>query len=127
MHILPGRPIRDVQKEFNQEFPYLKLEFYQNKVYQRNNSWPKKIVPSNCRIGDAQEIQKDGYIKITPEMKVSELEKILNDQFSLSAHVFRCSGKFWLQTSMTDNWTLAQQNLHGQEISGHGDNRVASG
>jgi hypothetical protein len=31
--------------------------------------------------------------------------------------VFRKSGNLWLETTMTDDWTLQQQNDHGYEIS----------
>ena len=44
-------------------------------------------------------------------------EKIFKDQFSLAVQVFRRSGNLWLETTMTDNWTLRQQNEHGREIS----------
>ena len=50
-------------------------------------------------------------------MKVNELEKIFKDRFNLAVQVFRKSGNLWLETTMTDNWTLQQQNNHGGEIS----------
>ena len=60
---------------------------------------------------------KDGDIQINEEMKVIELEKLFKDKFKLAVQVFRKSGNLWLETTMTDNWTLAQQNNHGREIS----------
>ena len=50
-------------------------------------------------------------------MKVNKLENIFKDQFNLAVQVFRKSGNLWLETTMTDNWTLQQQNNHGREIS----------
>lgn len=50
-------------------------------------------------------------------MKVSELEKLFKDKFKLAVQVFRKSGNLWLETTMTDNWSLLQQNNHGREIS----------
>ena len=50
-------------------------------------------------------------------MKVEELERILKKDFGLRAQVFRKSGNLWLETTMTDGWTLAQQNYHGKELS----------
>jgi len=50
-------------------------------------------------------------------MKVIDLEKMFKNRFNLSAQVFRKSGNLWLETTMTDNWTLLQQNNHGREIS----------
>jgi hypothetical protein len=31
--------------------------------------------------------------------------------------VSRKSGTLWLETTMTDSWTLGQQNEHGRELS----------
>ena len=56
-------------------------------------------------------------IEVVEEMKVKDLERIFKDQFSLAMQVFRKSGNLWLETTMTDNWTLQQQNDHGREIS----------
>ena len=57
----------------------------------------------------------------------NELEKIFKDQFGLAVQVFRKSGNLWLETTMTDNWTLQQQNNHGKEISaGNNKNNVTT-
>jgi hypothetical protein len=46
-------------------------------------------------------------------MTVAELERLFVENFGLNAQVFRRSGTLWLQTSATDNWTLAEQNRKG--------------
>ena len=68
-------------------------------------------------ISDARRIQYDGILEIDDSMKVSDLENTLKDQYGLLAQVFRKSGNVWLETTMSDNWTLKQQNDHGHEIS----------
>jgi len=50
-------------------------------------------------------------------MKVSELEKIFLEDYGLNVQVFRNSGRVWLETTMTDDWTLAEQNRQGEELS----------
>jgi hypothetical protein len=50
-------------------------------------------------------------------MTVSELEKLCDEQFGISIQVYRRSGTLWLETSMTDSWTIQQQNDRGSEIS----------
>lgn len=117
LRITPNRLISDLQKDFNNAFPYLKIEFFQN----RNKPLPaftfQQILPRNKRIVDGQAAVTDGDIEISPATKVKDLEKIFKDQFSLAAQVFRRSGNLWLETTMTDDWTLGQQNEHGREIS----------
>jgi len=45
------------------------------------------------------------------------LEKSFYDRFDMLVQVSRKSGSIWLETTMTDNWTLKQQNDHGRELS----------
>lgn len=117
LHIAPNLLISDIQKEFNEAYPFLKIEFFRTKSFSRSDFMAHQIIPSQRKIGDGQLAITDGDIEIAGEMKVKELEKIFKDQFSLAAQVFRKSGNLWLETTMTDNWTLQQQNDHGREIS----------
>ena len=73
------------------------------KFRQQEKSLPKKF--------------QKGSIRISEEMLVSALEKSFEVQFGLSAQVFRKSGKTWLETSKTDDWTLKHQNEAGKELS----------
>lgn len=117
LQISPNRLVSDVQKEFNSAFPFLKIEFFRNKAYQQSEIPVYQMVPPNQKIGSIQKVITDGDLDINGSMKVKDVEKLFNLQFSLLAQVFRRSGNLWLQTTMTDNWTLAQQNEHGREIS----------
>lgn len=117
LQISPNRLVSDVQKEFNSAFPFLKIEFFRNKAYQQSEIPVYQMVPPNQKIGSIQKVITDGDLDINGDMKVKDVEKLFNLQFSLLAQVFRRSGNLWLQTTMTDNWTLAQQNEHGREIS----------
>jgi hypothetical protein len=117
LRIAPNRLISDLQREFNNAFPFLKIEFFQNRNQQLPAFTFQQILPQNRRIAEGQAAITDGDIEVTPEMRVKDLEKIFKDQFSLAAQVFRRSGNLWLETTMTDGWTLGQQNEHGREIS----------
>jgi hypothetical protein len=117
LHIAPNRLISDIQKEFNEVFPFLKIEFFKTRSFTRSDFMAHQIIPAQRKIGDGQLAITDGDIEVVEEMKVKELEKIFKDQFSLAMQVFRKSGNLWLETTMTDDWTLQQQNDHGREIS----------
>ena len=117
LHIAPNSLISDIQKEFNKAFPFLKIEFFNNKSFSRTEFSAQQIIAANRRIGDTQLAIKDGDIQINEEMKVIELERLFKEKFKLAVQVFRKSGNLWLETTMTDNWTLSQQNNHGREIS----------
>jgi hypothetical protein len=117
LNIAPDRLISEIQKEFNEIFPFLKLEFFDNKSFARNNFSASQIIPWNKKLGEGQTGIKEGEIEIEESMKVSELENLFKDKFKLAVQVFRKSGTIWLETTMTDSWSLLQQNSHGKEIS----------
>jgi hypothetical protein len=117
LYIDPNMTVNDVQKSFKEEFPYIKLEFFNKKAFSNNDYSAKNIVIGKTKIADIQAKAKAGEIEIGREMKVNELEDILKKQFNMAAQVFRKSGNLWLETTMTDHWTLDQQSAHAKEIS----------
>jgi hypothetical protein len=117
LKISPDRLISDVQKDFNAAFPYLKLAFFRKRNSGVKEFSSTEMLPLHQRIGKRQTEVTDGDIDIHQEMKVKELENIFRDQFCLAVQVLRKSGNHWLETSMTDNWTLLQQNTHGRELT----------
>lgn len=111
-----NRKIFAIQEEFNNEFPYLKLEFF-GKPNKPGGTPSKKIVKHPGKtLGECRAIHKTGTITITPQMTVGELEQTFADEYGLSVEVFRKSGKAWLGTSATDDWTLERQNRIGAEM-----------
>jgi glycerol-3-phosphate O-acyltransferase len=117
LQISPNQYISELQREFNRMFPFLKLEFFIGRPSVKTGFSAKQLIQSSQKISKAQSASKDGVIDITDTMKVAELERKLNEEFNLAVQVFRKSGNLWLETTMTDNWTLLQQNDHGREIS----------
>ena len=108
--------IGDVQREFNVLFPFLKIELFKEKHRYREGSAKRSQLSPNLYINDLSAYLPE-RIELAESMTVLELEKLFEDQLGLHLQVFRKSGKLWLETTMTDNWTLKQQNDHGMEIS----------
>ena len=52
---------------------------------------------------------KTGVIPIQPDLVVWELERIFEAEYGLHVQVFRKSGRTWLETSISDDLTLAEQ------------------
>lgn len=112
-----NRTISSLQKKINQEYPYLKIEFF-SQPHKAGAATAKKLMNSNSKtLGECRSIHKNGTISITPQMTVAELEQHFADEFGLFVQVFRKSGKVWLETSVTDNWTLEAQNSEGEALS----------
>ncbi|MDF2382500.1 hypothetical protein JMG10_13540 [Nostoc ellipsosporum NOK] len=105
--------IHDIQQAFSQEFPFLKLEFYPH----RNKKRVNKHLLHGSSLAEAGMKKEEGIIEVNRNMTVAELEHLLTKELGLDAQVSRKSGQLWLETTMTDNWTLDKQDAHGREIS----------
>ena len=57
-------------------------------------------------------------IIITPQMTVSHLEQSFNTEYGISVKVYRNSCRVWLETTVTECWTLEEQNRQGEALSG---------
>lgn len=119
LEISADKSIKQVQEDFSHLFPYLKIEFFRNGTIARKDRYPAATLISNDHpISAAQTRPKNnGDLYLEETMTVAELEQSFLTHFGLSVQVFRRSGKLWLETTMTDNWTLKQQNDHGREIA----------
>lgn len=115
--IQSSKSLKDIRAEFQKRFPFLKLEFYSNTHKQEEISGhDEKIHPSTtiaALLGD----KKDFEWHINGLMTVAEVETAFQDKLHIGVQVFRKSGINWLQTGATDNWTLAEQNAKGREMS----------
>jgi hypothetical protein len=118
LEITGERLISDIQKDFGAVYPFLKIEFFKNGKVRRDRYPVSQLIPGSQPLKNAWHWKKDnGSLNITDDMTVTEFEIALMEQFGLSAQVFRRSGNLWLETTITDYWTLKQQNEHGREIT----------
>lgn len=108
-----NKKLSDIQAEFHQKFPYLKLEFYAGSHRTGESSPARERLDSSLYIDQVRTVHTEGNLQIHEEMPVSELERLFLQRFGLNAQVFRRSGNLWLQTSATDHWPLAEQNRKG--------------
>jgi hypothetical protein len=120
------RLISDIQKDFGAVYPFLKIEFFRNGKIRRDRYPVNQLIPATQPVKTAWHYkQEKGQLTLSDGMTVTDFENALMDQFGLSAQVFRRSGNIWLETTITDYWTLKQQNEHGREIT-VGHNRVGT-
>lgn len=121
------RLISEIQNDFGAVYPYLKIEFFRNGKIRRDRYPATMLIPATQPVKNAWHYkQEKGQLTLSDGMTVTDFENALMDQFGLSAQVFRRSGNIWLETTITDSWTLKQQNDHGREIT-VGHNRIDSG
>ena len=112
--ITEDRKISDVQEDFNRFYPFLKIEFFRNHTV---IDQPVRILNPTSKLGDVTYSMHEGAIQLSDNMTVVELEDVFKDRFGLDVHVLRRCGNTWLETTMTEGWTLQTQNRHGSEIA----------
>ncbi|RYG40705.1 MAG: hypothetical protein EOO01_26760 [Chitinophagaceae bacterium] len=115
LHLTPFKLIHEVQEEFNTIFPFLRLDFY--RMQENEARVPvKKLLGKTVSLRTAG-LEKEGILHVHEGMTVAELETAFRKKFQLLLQVSRQSGNVWLETTMTDDWSLQQQNEHGAEIT----------
>lgn len=115
LDISQNRTISDIQQDFNSQYPFLKLEFY--KVQRLDEALTvRKHLDKSIPLKLAG-VKNGGILEVNERMTVKEFEKAFLQNFGLVVQVSRKSGMLWLETTLTDNWTLAKQNEYGREIS----------
>ena len=112
-----NKSIATIQQEFNAMFPYLKLEFFKHAHDAHQGSPKKDMLNSSLTLKQFSKKHINGTLEIEDSMKVSDLENSFQMLFKLSAQVFRKSAGTWIETSVTDDWTLRQQNDEGKDLS----------
>lgn len=104
MCIERGTPIKDIQKGFSEMYPFLKIEVIDKKQ-------PAKQVSDNISPNEQQ------HVDISSGRTVAQLEEDFKKLLNLPIQLFRRAGNLWIETSLTHDWTLDQQNKEGELFS----------
>ncbi len=116
MTISANSTLSSIRGEFTNLYPFLKLEFF-TYPHSVHSGSPKKDLLKEDLILKPTKKSTGNRIIVHDNMPVAELEQLFYAIFGVSAQVFRKSGRSWLETSMTDDWTLRRQNDEGKELS----------
>lgn len=114
-----SEPLRNIQAQFTQAFPFLKLEFFKTPHKARKTAPTADIIKPDELVARYTTVPDKVDINIDKKMTVEKLEDEFYKKAGLSVQVYRKSGNVWIQTSLTDDWTLEQQNSEGEIITSH--------
>ena len=113
--------------EFNQEFqklfPLLKVAFYSKKHKHFEGSKEKAMISEEMTLGSITKANLDDQLEIEEGTSVDQFETMLEAKYGLHAQVFRKSRDQWLQTSITDSWTLQKQEARAESSERFHDSR----
>jgi len=119
MKINSQTTIEDLFNYFTGMFPYLKIELYK-KAHNAHEGSPKTDELShNLKLTEINPELENEEFNFHGQMKVSEFESMMSNKLKLHVQVFRKSNEIWLQTSVTDDWTLEKQNGKGERSMQH--------
>ena len=105
-----GKTFGKVQEEFNQTFPYLKIDFTSTGILSKELS----LTTEN---GQNKVAGKIAFIVLNGTTTVKEIVYQFKELFNLSIKVQRKSDGHWVETILTENWTLTKQNLEGKNLA----------
>ena len=111
------RKIIALQAEFNALFPYLKIEFLQKSNLNRSEAQKKSSKIGDITVADCRTFHNKGELAVNDSMTVAQMEDNFRDVYGLEVQLLRKSGKTWLETSVTSDWTLRKQNEEGKALS----------
>ena len=109
-----------IQELFHCLFPFLKVQFFEKDIrIQASTALRKHIGDSSRLLGSFK--SGDPHVQtgmsIEPSMTVNQLEIGFNNCYALHTQVYRKSGNVWLEATITDSWTLEEQNKQGEMLS----------
>lgn len=110
LYISEDTRIGMIKTDFNRQYPFLKIDFL------KGNALTKTRAHEFEKLNALNTLQN---IDIDKKRTVAELKKDFKDVFGLTAEIFRKSGNVWIETSLTDDWTLEQQNSEAEYLSQH--------
>lgn len=109
--------IKEIQQAFSEVYPFLRIEFFKTRhIPGKLFSKKDRIAPSE-KTGWLNKFQKEAGVQIDAARTVTELEKEFMDILGLYVQVLRRSGSSWIQTSLTDDWSLGRQNREAELLS----------
>ena len=117
--IRDDQTIAEVEEIFHHLFPFLKIYFFERNTHGLiKNKFSKPILNRKKLLGEFRLDKIDGGdLRIAKNIRVKEFEQYIDSTYCLHAQVFRLSGNVWLATTITNNWTLEEQNRQGELIT----------
>ncbi len=117
LKISRDQTIREIQNEFHKAYPFLKMEFFKRSHRAGMPSPKSDLIPVSTPLNTLMNGFEAGAVNIESSKTVAALEEEFRKRFGLNVQVFRKSQSLWIETSLTDHWTLARQNEEGEVFS----------
>jgi sporulation-control protein spo0M len=109
MTVNPNTTVNELMCQFAEHFPFLRLALYEGMGNKKRAASENEYV---LKFGtNSVEVIFESSTKVRDF--IDYLEKLLG----WKVQILRSSGKLYIETSVTDQWTLDRQNQEGAELS----------
>lgn len=116
ININENQRLIEIKDAFTSNYPHLKLEFFSEEHKAGEASSKSTKYDDSLTLKEIRTKNKSGELSIDGHLKTSTFESNFYEHFGVTVQVLRKSGNIWLQTTTTDDWTLAHQEKTGQEF-----------
>src|SRR5690349_12186485 len=107
LQIETGKQIKQIQAAFNTRYPYLKIELIKQQAARAEKMHGNEVI---AKVPAAT-------ISMSTQQTVARLEQEFLEKAGLKVKVYRKFCNVWIETTLTDDWTLEQQNAEGKLLS----------
>ena len=106
------KPFKKIQEKFNDIYPYLKIEDLRMANTSVDGSLKKLSLCNKSKLekGSTDKV----FIIINNLTTVADLVNQFCENLNLPVRVLRKSNNHWIETSLTEHWTLERQNIAGK-------------
>lgn len=108
------KKISDIQEEFSNRFPFLKMEFFRTAHQLEEPSHETPCMP-DLPLKEIRDKHVHGIITIDAQSETGAIEKEFEQRFGLNVQIYRLQMDRWVQTAGTDILTLKEQNEIAQD------------
>ena len=103
------KTIGQIQREFCQAFPFLRIEFLDEPGKHKSKTCKDHCCKACTPLGDFRKKHNPGALQFSADTRTGDLEAEFKNHFGLNVQVCRNMCGTWVQTRGTDHLTLAEQ------------------
>lgn len=115
IHIDQDTTLGALKVAFTSTWPHLKLVFFTKPHEEHRGTGAKFMISDEKQTVGQTAAGFQGAVDVVMDDKTTvwQLEQLFETQLGLHVHVFRRSGNTWLESTVSDDLTLAQQEAKG--------------
>lgn len=113
LRIAADKPFAEIQEAFHKAYPFLKLERLPAAAANKER---KSVTDTGVKTLKKFS-NSNHWITITDNTTVAELVNQFSQKKNIRVRVLRSANNLWIETSLTESWTLEKQNAASRQLN----------